>query len=127
MNMRCLLLIVFAASCVLPLGSEAADCDGPEGSSAWAGCMAFNSFEQADKKLNAVYRKLVAATNKPEWQSVREKLIASQRAWVVFRDKDCALDQELSGGANKAPGLDCQTEMTKERTSYLQGVLEDFQ
>ena len=128
MNVRSIVTIALATAWLFPPSVAAAECEGPEGTSAWAGCVAFKEFERADKQLNATYRKLLGANkmSKPEWKKAKEKLVASQRAWLAFKDKDCEFDQELSGGANKASGLDCQTEMTKERTIYLERVLEQF-
>ncbi len=125
MSFRVILTIVFVMFETLPLDAWADDC-GLEGSSAWAGCQSLKSFEIVDKELNATYRRLTSAMDKREWRETRAKLLSSQRAWISFRDKECAFAQELSGGANKAPGLDCQTDMTKERTAYLQRVLEQL-
>lgn len=43
--------------------------------------------EQADKKLNEVYNKLLIRLGKPEAARLR----VSQRAWLAFRDADVAL------------------------------------
>jgi uncharacterized protein YecT (DUF1311 family) len=120
------LLVVLAATWIFSQSAIANDCEGPESGSAWAGCTAFNELNRADKMLNDSYRKLLLAMEKPGWQKTRKMLIASQRAWLSHRDHECKFIQEMSGGANKAPRLDCQTDMTKARTSYLEEIQQDF-
>ena len=123
MKVHRVLVVFITAFLMFPFETLAEDC-APEGGSACAGLNSHDSFLTADKALNDTYRKLLSAMNKPEWQDAKRALIASQRAWVTLRDKDCEFDQILSGGFNKAPGLDCKTGMTNERTSYLERVLE---
>ncbi len=120
------LLIAISVFWIVPTSALGDDC-GEEGSSAWAGCVAYNDFQKADEALNSTYRKLISAMNTPKRQSFKDKLIAAEKAWVSFRDKDCDFVQDLSGGFNKAPGLECKTDMTNERTQYLERLLDGFQ
>jgi uncharacterized protein YecT (DUF1311 family) len=126
MSIRRVLTIVSTAALMLPAFARADDCEGPEGSSAWASCNSYKELERVDKKLNDTYRKLMAAMDKPDWLKRKKMLVASQRAWLVYRDKDCELVQEYSGGFNKAPGLDCKSDMTEERAKYLERLLDGF-
>ncbi len=109
--------------CIVPGVSLAQDCrDLKEGSTAWAGCVAYRE----DKALSAVYRKLEAAMNKPEWMEVRKRLIESQQAWLAYRERECQFVNDLAGGAGGANAMGCQADMTKARTLYLSRVLEQF-
>jgi uncharacterized protein YecT (DUF1311 family) len=88
--------------------------------------MSSEGFESADNALNAEYRGVLAKLNKPDWSKEKQRLIESQRAWLSFRDKQCALMQELGGGAGRATEMDCKAELTQERTAFLKRLSEGF-
>lgn len=53
--------------------------------------MDFNAIE---KKLNDTYRQVLKSLNKPDergmsYAKIRKDLVDAQKAWVVFRQKDC--------------------------------------
>ena len=85
-------------------------------------------FDNADKALNAVYKKIMADFAEPDpgnednnkkWA---EALKVAQRAWVAFRDADCVkLMVHEAGGGTATTGaiLGCMTEMTEARTKSL--------
>jgi len=82
---------------------------------------------RADAALNAVWKKVMAqvsaadhlpAKEAKEW---KDELLASQRAWIQFKEHDCdAAGFEWYGGTG-APGaiLSCLLEHTEARTSDL--------
>jgi len=53
-------------------------------------------------------------------------LLASQRAWLAFRDAECRIESyEWRGGSMQAyTENQCLTEVTKARTRQLRGMLE---
>ena len=62
-----------------------------------------------DERLNAEYRATVANLRRidesdraynPEYAVREERLRDAQRAWIVFRDADCAVDHALHGGGS---------------------------
>jgi uncharacterized protein YecT (DUF1311 family) len=110
----------------LSFSASAADC-GIESSSAQAGCNSRAEFDITEKKLNATYRQLLSRMNKPDWLKARETLIRAERAWLSYRERHCAFDRELVGAASSAPYLDCLTDITQDRASYLSRLLEQFQ
>jgi uncharacterized protein YecT (DUF1311 family) len=77
-------------------------------------------FQRMDHQLNEAYRPLLAALD-PEHQ---EKLKVAQRAWVTFRDADCALDasQALHGSLEGTLLYMCKTSMTKDRIAALANI-----
>ena len=84
--------------------------------------------EAADKALNAVYEKVLAKITKSEGEkpydakSWQDKLRASQRAWVAFRDAECKdlVPMSWSGGTGTSGAvLGCMSGMTKVRTKDL--------
>lgn len=50
--------------------------------------------DSVEKKLNETYRKVLKSLNRPDegamfYSEIKSKLIDAQKAWVVFRQKDC--------------------------------------
>jgi uncharacterized protein YecT (DUF1311 family) len=83
------------------------------------------SFQAANAALNAVYKKLRARIDKEN----RDKLRASQNAWIVFRDAEAELIADLEArGGSMAPMIyeGTRAELTKKRTAELQKLLNDY-
>ena len=119
------ILLFSILSCLL--SAAAGECDQfLEGSTAWAACNNSNASDVADKELNDAYRELMIIMNKPAWAEAKKKLIAAQRAWINFRDKECELSQALIGGANHVNQSECVLDMTKERAKYIRDLYESY-
>jgi len=75
-------------------------------------------FKSADRKLNAVYRKLLGNSDSKE----QELLKAAERDWIGYRDSECALETAGSAGGSIAPMeySMCLTEKTKAHTNELE-------
>lgn len=86
---------------------------------------ALAGFEKADKELNQVYAKVQAKLDKEG----REKLKATQRAWVAFRDAQADLDADLMRGGSAAPMLHSgsKAETTKKRVEELKEFLKQLE
>ncbi|WP_262913485.1 lysozyme inhibitor LprI family protein [Rhizobium halophilum] len=85
-------------------------------------------FAEADDRLNAQY-KLTREAMK-DWDSEADgldlgsaanALLASQRAWLAFRDAQCAFHGYQARGGTMEPMLiyGCQAELTRQRTQQL--------
>ncbi len=86
-----------------------------------------------DKRLNAIYDLIVkmfdAGAVDPAsafFYDKKRDLVAAERAWVKFRDAQCAaeagmLSQASASGTVVATG-DCLMKMTRERIAYLEHV-----
>lgn len=84
-------------------------------------------FAEADELLNAQY-KLTRQVMK-DWDaeafdgsgSAADALLASQRAWIAFRDTQCAFHGYQARGGTMEPMLiyGCQAELTRQRTQQL--------
>ena len=83
---------------------------------------AYDAFKKQDRALNALYGELVKT---PDAGAPRQ-LQASQRAWLQFRDLECAYEVPDTGGSI-VPMLkaDCLTELTRERILDLRRVLRN--
>lgn len=84
-------------------------------------------FAEADDQLNAQY-KLTRQAMK-DWDadssdglgSAADALLASQRAWLAFRDAQCAFQGYQARGGTMEPMLiyGCQAELSRQRTQQL--------
>ena len=83
---------------------------------------AFQDYQQADAKLNAAYRKLVAMLDKDQLG----RLKTAQRAWITFRDAQCRYEAGVYEGGTIAPLVhsSCLTNLTELRTKDLNALLD---
>lgn len=84
------------------------------------GCI---EYRKAEKELNLVYNRLKNKLDKID--SIA--LVQSQKAWIQYRNTDCSfISQGSQGGAiaNKMI-LSCKTNLIRERTKELSGILKE--
>jgi uncharacterized protein YecT (DUF1311 family) len=105
-------------------------CDGAVGATQLGRCLN-DALEAADKRLNATYGLVLkmfdAGAADPMgafFYDEKKNLVAAERAWVRFRDAQCAaeagmLSQASASGTVVATG-DCLMKMTRERIAYLE-------
>lgn len=103
------------------------DCSDPTSTVEMNVC-ADAAFDEADRRLNAVYKDalaqiaasdLEAPYDRKSWEAAMR---ASQRAWVAFRDADCKglVPMEWSGGTGTSSAvMGCMTEKTEARIREL--------
>ncbi|MDX2215384.1 MAG: lysozyme inhibitor LprI family protein [Oculatellaceae cyanobacterium bins.114] len=104
--------------------AQAADCTNPQTQLEINECAA-KSADVADQKLNEVYQQLKATLSSSE-----EKLLTdAQRAWIEFRDKNCAFSSGRFEGGSIAPTVysSCIERITKQRTEELQGYAQSME
>jgi uncharacterized protein YecT (DUF1311 family) len=95
---------------------------------------AYQDWEDADARLNAVYKKVVAAYTgmdadlPPELGSGVETLREAQRSWISFRDLACEAEGFAMRGGSAEPLLvyGCMRVLTEERIGHLQGMLDAY-
>lgn len=89
-------------------------CDGAQRSMTW--CAEYHFIER-DLELNDAYRDL---KNKLEDRDL-DKLVAAQRAWITFRDRDCDFAASDVEGGSMHPMMVsiCKQEMTEDRIARL--------
>ena len=115
--MRRLLLpacFVILASAPAAWGQE---CDRNDDSQSMMTICAGVDFQAADAKLNAAYKDLVGRND----EKSNRLLQTAQRAWIAFRDAECAYSTADSEGGSIHPMeiSQCLTELTNERTKQL--------
>jgi uncharacterized protein YecT (DUF1311 family) len=71
-------------------------------------------FKKADAALNAAYAKLAAKVS----TEGKAKLVEAQRAWIKYRDAQCAFETlgTINGSIHPLEIAQCETELTKEQT-----------
>lgn len=92
-------------------------------------------FTAADAAMNVQYRATVAAMRKmdgvdaPDAKSglsYQGALLASQRAWLAFRDAECLAEgYHFRGGSAQGMAVeDCKATLTQARTAQLKALAE---
>jgi len=94
-------------------------------------------FQVWDERLNIEYRATMARlrsiddfdrTTSPEFAVRAERLRDAQRAWIVFRDADCAVEYALwsNGSLRLIAGPSCLAQRTFERLKTLINLREQL-
>jgi uncharacterized protein YecT (DUF1311 family) len=92
----------------------------------------WDGFPNAEHRATRTWMKAAdveEAVTFPEFAVRAEKLLEAQRAWIAFRDAECALDfaEWGAGSMRTIAHADCRMRMTAERTLALRGMREAFQ
>ncbi|WP_409321552.1 lysozyme inhibitor LprI family protein [Sphingomonas sp. BK580] len=90
------------------------------------------AYKQADAQMTQAWRALYAGMKKRDAADTSRgggfgyaaAALASQRAWLPFRDKQCVLEgAEFAGGSLQSMAqLQCLTKVTRARTQQLKGM-----
>lgn len=72
-------------------------------------------YKKNDKELNSVYQNKISKLSK----EAKGKLKVSQRNWIKKKEALCVASEEEFGRESHFEAIACQTEMTKERISFL--------
>ncbi|MDX8515960.1 lysozyme inhibitor LprI family protein [Mesorhizobium captivum] len=93
------------------------ECDRNDDSQSMMTFCANTDYEAADAKLNAACKDIVGGND----EKANKLLQAAQRAWIAFRDAECAYSTADSEGGSIHPMevSQCLTELTNERTKQL--------
>jgi uncharacterized protein YecT (DUF1311 family) len=84
---------------------------------------AADNLKSADKALNEAYQALVA---KQDDAASKRRLTAAQRAWIAFRDRECAFEvgpQETGGTIWPMENSGCLEQITATRIRELKQAL----
>jgi uncharacterized protein YecT (DUF1311 family) len=78
-------------------------------------------YRAADLELNQTYKQVLAHLS----SEARPLLRASQRAWIVFRDEECAFRTSGAAGGSIYPMIkqNCLEELTRVRAQELRNFL----
>lgn len=81
------------------------------------------SFSRADADLNAAYRRITVRLARDD--AARRALTEAQRAWIHFRDAECAFDTVENEGGSIRPMLtaSCMEGLTRRRIADLEAYM----
>jgi len=110
--------------------AEAEDCDNYSGDHIRQVQCISSRIQNLDSELNEVYKQALGMLPEKETQDERkekEQLRKSQRAWLKFKDENCALIGGLQGGNNlwvtHFAAL-CEEQQLKERIQFLKDIAD---
>ena len=131
-------LVIAAVFCVtagisMPVAAQEPNCKEPQTQADMTIC-AGKDYEKADKQLNVEYqklRKLLVERDKTadaDGKGATDALVTAQRAWVAFRDANCAVAGFQARGGSMEPMLisSCLAEMSTRRADELRQLSEGF-
>ena len=104
---------------------DALNCKDPQDQQSMNHCAALD-FEKADKELNAIWPKYKAQAEDADKDTGKREytdaLLASQRAWIVFRDAECNWEGFAMHGGSGEPMIvgGCSARLTRERIKQLE-------
>lgn len=111
-------VIIFLAAMLVagPVAAQNVDCANAD-SQAEMNICADKAAKQADAKLNRVYAQVMSRLS----PAGKIRLRDAQRAWLAFRDKECAFESNGSDGGSAAPmtKLNCVATLTDNRAKAL--------
>jgi uncharacterized protein YecT (DUF1311 family) len=115
--MRLMVLSACLAVLAAAPAARAQECDRNDDSQQMMNICADADYQAADARLNKTYKDLVGEDD----EKTNKLLQAAQRAWISFRDAECAYSTADSEGGSIHPleVSQCLTELTNERVKQL--------
>jgi uncharacterized protein YecT (DUF1311 family) len=118
-------LIVLLAAAALTMSSSvrAEDCQNAASQRELNNC-ANAAYEKSDAELNALYKQVTARLKDDARRT--KLLVATQRAWIAFRDAECAFVGEptADGSVNPLVRANCLDRITSARVNDLKSYLQ---
>ena len=105
-------------------GDDKLDCKDPQDQNSMTRCAGLD-YDKADRELNKLWPSLKSSaedadkdTDKHEYVNA---LLASQRAWIAYRDAECTWEGFQAHGGSLEPMLvnGCSARVTRERIKEL--------
>ncbi|WP_240790423.1 lysozyme inhibitor LprI family protein [Rhodobacter sp. SY28-1] len=133
MTRRLIRLVAALGLTAVPATAQEIDCSTAMAQSDLNQC-AYQDWEEADGRLNTVYKQVVATYTQLDADLPKElgsgvaTLREAQRAWITFRDKACEAEGFAMRGGSAEPLLvyGCMRALTEERIGHLQGMLDGY-
>jgi uncharacterized protein YecT (DUF1311 family) len=122
-----LMASVFFMSCSVLADAGIENCDSDDNNFDQMACLSRN-LDKLDKELNITYQAALAAMPKTSSDDVRkeqQQLRKSQRAWLKYKDENCALVGGIEGGNNAWVtkfAATCEVNAVSERIKFLKTI-----
>ncbi|WP_210191647.1 MULTISPECIES: lysozyme inhibitor LprI family protein [Rhodomicrobium] len=114
--------LIFMLSCAVSCAAAwAQDCGSAPTQAAMNRCFA-SAYKKNDARLNALYNEIKGRLkNKAD----SGPLVASQRAWLAFRDAECRFSASATAGGSVQPAIlaSCLDGMTRDRIKTFEAYL----
>jgi len=132
---RCLKTL-FYTGCLLfaaAMANAAAVCN-PAGTQTEMNICAFQAYQAADGDLNFDYKRAMAYLKQADLDYLPKDAVPgaimlrdAQRAWITYRDKNCAVETLAYRGGSIEPLIKatCLEEMTRARSEELRRIWEE--
>ncbi|MGE8499636.1 MAG: lysozyme inhibitor LprI family protein [Pseudomonas sp.] len=125
--LRALLLFTLIVPAAVCAGSDTdIDCSAARANAEVEHCVALAQ-QETEEALNGAYKALVAELSQPDteldnYTAYRKKLLVAQRAWIAFRDVDCAAQYEMhrTSAIGNTLLLNCKQQRAEQRIKELQ-------
>ncbi len=116
------LVALLVVSLGLQSPAQALEC-GAKATQSDLNVCADQDFRRSDAALNVAYRQIMARLKAD--RDATEGLVATQRAWLAFRDAECRFSGSASAGGSVYPMVvaQCRSDLTKRRVTDLEAYL----
>lgn len=120
--MRSMVLTIGVTICSLPT-VHADECVDKATAQVGMDCCAANAYRASDAELNRIYREIERRLS--DDATTRRLLVATQRAWLTFRDAECAFAASGAEGGSAYPMVhnQCLDGLTRMRIDGLRHYL----
>lgn len=114
-------------------GAQEVDCTDPQDQTSMNIC-SYRDWQAADKELNAIWPDIRSKMKETDTylddhlKGAEAALLKAQRAWIDYRDGNCAAEGFYARGGTLEPLIvnSCLARMTRQRIEELQGILPDM-
>jgi len=106
--------------------AHADDCGEAPDQTSMNECAA-KEFVRADAELNVLYQRIIGRlSGDADRAEIRKALVAAQRAWVAFRDAECAFvgSSTIGGTINPTIVASCRAAVTNKRIDDFKAYLK---
>jgi uncharacterized protein YecT (DUF1311 family) len=105
-----------------PIAQRQPNCNNPQNNIEIKECIRLR-YDAADRRLNDVYKQLVAKLSREE----RSLLSESQKGWIQLKENNCDFEVYGSRGRTGYRGFlnECRERMTQQRTAELEKYLRE--
>ena len=129
-KLRIYLLSLMIFSSYPVIADEKIDCTNPDNAVAQRECNG-QEFLKLDKEMNVIWKealsKVPADGTTDDKRKERHQFISAQKAWLKYRDEQCAFDGGLQGGSNLWVTIfaqQCEISDTTERIKFLKQIVK---
>jgi uncharacterized protein YecT (DUF1311 family) len=117
-------LVVLGLLAIAPASVAVAQDCGNAATQMQMNACASQNYQNADVRLNALYRQITGRLK--DDSDATKALVAAQRAWIAFRDAECAFVGSKTAGGSVSPVIvaQCKAGLTELRVKDFEYFLK---